>query len=222
MPNIYVLTDVPADQVKQIVALVAAAGGKAEVMPQSNGLFTIQSTYPSQPGSAPAAAASSTSNRAFHGDGAAGAPEPAWMAIARGEIGVKEVPGSGSGQSNPRIEEYFTFTTHGKAPDHVPWCGAFVSFALAKAGIPIGKGANGKGSALASDWLKWGAPLGAPRPGCVAVLKPLVSGASGHVGFFVRIEGDHVHLLAGNQSDAVNITPYPVSYVQKDGYRWPA
>jgi uncharacterized protein (TIGR02594 family) len=220
MTKIYVLTDVPKGQVAQIIAMVVAAGGKADPMEQPNGLFTIQSTYGAEAGGT-SGAARGLSDLAFAGRDA-GAPEPAWMAIARGEIGVKEVPGTGADKSNPRIEEYFTWTTHGKAPDHVPWCGAFVSFCLGKAGIPIGKSGNSKGSALASDWLQWGKPVATPLPGCVVVLKPLASGASGHVGFFVKVGGGQVHLLAGNQSDAVNITPYPLSYVRDNGYRWPA
>ncbi len=216
MSKIYVLTDVPKEQVAQIIAMVAAAGGKAVPTEQPNGLFTIQSTYAAEVATAPAPGGGSAR---FAGQGS-GAPEPAWMAIARAEIGVKEVPGTGADKSNPRIEEYFTWTTHGQAPDHVPWCGAFVSFCLGKAGIPIGKGANGKGSALAADWLKWGKPVDTPLVGCVVVLKPLAAGASGHVGFFVRIAGGQVQMLAGNQSDAVNVTPYPLSYVR--GYRWPA
>ena len=42
--------------------------------------------------------------------------EPAWLEIARREIGQKEVPGSAD---NPRIVEYFGATTFGPHPDSV-------------------------------------------------------------------------------------------------------
>lgn len=215
MSKIYVLTDVPKEQVAQIRILVEAAGGSVEVIPQSDGRFTVQSTYGTEAVNAPTPGGGSA-NFAFAGQDA-GASEPAWMAIARGEIGQKEVPGTGPGKNNPRIVEYFAYTTMGKAEgDHIPWCGAFVSFCLANGGYP-----TFKGSARAEDWLGWGKRLQAPRPGCIVVLKPLAEGSSGHVGFFVKSDGDHIHLLAGNQSDAVNITPYPKSYVRENGFRWP-
>lgn len=211
MSKIYVLTDVPKEQVEQIRIIVTAAGGHIEVTPQTDGRFTVQSIYDDKQVGATSA------QEVVYGGQAFGATEPAWMAVARSEIGVKEVPGTGPGQSNKRIEEYFAYTTMGKAEgDHIPWCGAFVSFSLANGGYP-----SLKGSARAADWLGWGKKLDAPRPGCIVVLKALAAGASGHVGFFVKSDGDHIHLLAGNQSDAVNITPYPKSYVRENGYRWP-
>jgi len=42
-------------------------------------------------------------------------------------------------------------------------------------------------------------------------------GWQGHVGLFVRIEGDSVLVLGGNQSNQVKISPYPYSRLL--GYR---
>jgi uncharacterized protein (TIGR02594 family) len=140
--------------------------------------------------------------------------QPRWLAVALRERGEKEVAGTGS---NPRIEEYFTWSSRGEKPDHVPWCGAFVSFCLGRAG-EIEKG---RGSARAADWLSWGKALEEPRPGCVVVLEPQAEGASGHVGFWVKEEGGRIHLLAGNQSNMVNIKAYRKTELQENGYRWP-
>ena len=140
--------------------------------------------------------------------------EPDWLRIARAELGTKEISGVGS---NPRIEEYFTWTSLGQSPDGVPWCGAFVSFCLGKAG----KITKGKGSARAADWLAFGDPLPGPQPGCVVVLKPQAPGASGHVGFWIGESSTQVSLLGGNQSDAVNIERFRLSDVRSNGYRWP-
>jgi uncharacterized protein (TIGR02594 family) len=144
----------------------------------------------------------------------AGAPseEPEWLQIARSEIGQKEIDGEGS---NPRIEAYFSYTSLGPQPDHVSWCGAFVSFCLAKAGV-----LHGKGSARAADWLSFGQELDTPQMGCIAVLKPQAPGASGHVGFWVGEASGNLMLLGGNQSDQVKESRYPTSEVS--GYRWPA
>lgn len=138
---------------------------------------------------------------------------PAWLAIARGEIGQKEAVG---GADNPRIVAYFGATTLGPKPDSVAWCGAFVSFCLREAGVIH------KGSARAADWLTFGETLAQPRLGCLAVLKPQAAGASGHVGFWEKTEGGKLHLLAGNQSDAVNVTPYAAGELFADGFRWPS
>lgn len=140
--------------------------------------------------------------------------EPRWLAAAREEIGQKEVDGSGS---NPRIEEYFTWTSLGEKPDDVAWCGAFVSFCLGRAGVVE----KGRGSARAADWLGWGDTLDKLRPGCVVVLEGQAPGASGHVGFWEQEEGGRIHLLAGNQSNRVNITPFRATELQRNGYRWP-
>ncbi len=145
---------------------------------------------------------------------AAAADNPAWLTIAEGEIGTKEAAG---GADNPAIVEYFAWTSLGPKPDSVSWCGAFVSFCLGRAGV-IPKG---KGSARAADWLAFGDPLPAPRPGCIVVLKPQAPSASGHVGFWVKEAGGKIHLLGGNQADSVNVTAFPAGELREGGYRWP-
>jgi uncharacterized protein (TIGR02594 family) len=137
--------------------------------------------------------------------------EPPWLAIARQELGVKEIDGDGS---NPRIEEYFKTTSLGRRDDGVPWCAAFVSFCLTRSGnssIP---------SARAADWLKWGEWSPQPRVGCVVVLEPMEEGSSGHVGFYVGETNGDVQVLGGNQSNQVKISHYPKSKVHAKGYRW--
>jgi uncharacterized protein (TIGR02594 family) len=140
--------------------------------------------------------------------------EPDWLRVARDELGEKEVPGTGS---NPRIVEYHGWTGGGPQPDGVPWCGAFVAFCLGQAGMV----AKGKGSARAADWLSFGDALPAPRPGCIVVLRPQAPGASGHVGFWVKEDAGFIHLLGGNQSDAVTVQRFPLGELRSNGYRWP-
>ena len=135
-----------------------------------------------------------------------------WMRIARGEIGVRSFP---AGSSNPRITEYHAGTNIAGYDDKASWCSSFAHWALARAGIA------GTGSALARSWLAWGDALDEPRHGCIAVLwRDDPQSWKGHVGFFVRSDGDDVVLLGGNQLEAVREHRYPRGQVL--AWRWPA
>lgn len=134
-----------------------------------------------------------------------------WLRIARGETGVRAFA---AGSSNPRITEYHAGTAIAGYDDKVDWCSSFVDWSLRQAGIA------GTGSALARSWLEWGEPIDQPRAGCIAVLWREDPGSwKGHVGFFVRADGDDVVLLGGNQLGAVREQQHPRGNVL--GYRWP-
>jgi len=135
-----------------------------------------------------------------------------WLRLARAEIGVRSHP---AGSSNPRIAAYHAGTNIAGYDDKANWCSSFVQWALAGVGIA------GTGSALARSWLAWGAPLDEPRAGCIAVLwREDPQGWKGHVGFFLRLAGDDVVLLGGNQLEAVREHRYPRAQVL--AWRWPA
>jgi uncharacterized protein (TIGR02594 family) len=128
------------------------------------------------------------------------ASEPAWMAAARGEIGVKEIPGLNS--ENPRILEYLHSTTLG-APDNqhdeTYWCSAFANWCIEEVQI------EGTDSAWARDWLDWGKRITTPVVGCVTVFR---RGDGGHVGFFIERKNGLIYVLGGNQHDCVCIDGY--------------
>jgi uncharacterized protein (TIGR02594 family) len=135
-----------------------------------------------------------------------------WLRVARAEIGVRGFP---AGSSNPRIAAYHAGTNVAGYDDKVNWCSSFVQWTLAQVGIA------GTGSALARSWLEWGRPLDEPRVGCIAVLwRDDPQSWKGHVGFFLRQEGDDVVLLGGNQLEAVREHRYPRAQVL--AWRWPA
>jgi uncharacterized protein (TIGR02594 family) len=135
-----------------------------------------------------------------------------WLRIARAELGVRSFP---AGRSNPRITDYHAGTNIAGYDDKANWCSSFVQWTLARLGIA------GTGSALARSWLAWGEALDEPRVGCIAVLwREDPQSWKGHVGFFLRIEGDDLVLLGGNQLEAVREHRYPRSAVL--GWRWPA
>lgn len=139
---------------------------------------------------------------------------PAWYRIAETESGEAMVAGSGD---NPRIVEYFGWTSLGEKPDSVPWCGAFVAFCLGKAGFLR----KGTGAARAANWMDFGKPLDGPKKGCVVVLEPQAPGSSGHVGFWDRTVGERIFLLGGNQGNKVGVNSFALRDVRKFGYRWP-
>jgi uncharacterized protein (TIGR02594 family) len=125
--------------------------------------------------------------------------EPKWMAVARGEIGVKEVPGPGD---NPRIIEYLQSTSLGSPDnenDETFWCSAFVNWCIEEVAV------EGSNSAWARDWLDWGKKIINPVVGCVTVFS---RGSGGHVGFFVERKNGLIYVLGGNQHDCVCIDGY--------------
>lgn len=124
--------------------------------------------------------------------------EPPQLVIARKELGVKEVLGSGN---NPRIVAYHQTCTLKATEDAVPWCSAFVNWCFTQAGI---KGTN---SAAAIHWLKWGTAvnLAEARPGDVVVFSRT---GGNHVAFYLSHDDNCLRVLGGNQSDEVNIATY--------------
>lgn len=143
--------------------------------------------------------------------------EPPWLSTARGEIGVRELPGP---QHEARVLEYLA-TCHrdnggnigdwGADRDETPWCSAFVNWCMLRAGI------EGTRHAAARSWLHWGVGIDRPRPGCVVVL----SRPGGfHVALWEGQPDDSRHsLLGGNQDNAVSIKVYGPGRVI--GCRWP-
>jgi len=133
------------------------------------------------------------------------------MTVARAENGVRAAP---PGSANPRIVGYHAGTNIAGYDDKASWCSSFVNWCLGRAGVA------GTGSALARSWLEWGEPLEGARPGCIVVLwREDPASWKGHVGFFVRLEGEQVVLLGGNQEGEVCELAYPLDSVL--GLRWP-
>jgi uncharacterized protein (TIGR02594 family) len=138
---------------------------------------------------------------------------PKWLDLAIGEKGVKELDGS---LSNPRILEYFNYTTLRAVADEVPWCSAFVNWCLEKSDI---KGTN---SAASRSFLSWGNVIKEPRLGAIVILKRGNNTYKGHVGFIHSVPpfySPFIDVLGGNQSNQVCVKKYLKNDVL--GYRWP-
>lgn len=136
--------------------------------------------------------------------------DPAWLVIARKELGTTEIA---SGKDNPRIVEYHSATSLKATDDETAWCSAFVNWCLKQAGV---KGSN---SAMARSFLSWGKAVEQPRLGCIVVFSR-GQYPQGHVAFYVGRDGNRIKVLGGNQSDKVCIVSS--STEQLLGYRWPA
>lgn len=132
-------------------------------------------------------------------------------------LGVKERAGK---KDHPLVQWWLSLCGYGlDSADEIPWCSAFVNGVAWEWGdVPRSK------SAAARSWLRVGQPvsiLGAVRGYDVVVLQrgagpqpgPNVLQAPGHVGWFDALDGDHVVVLGGNQSNEVNFQRFPVARV---------
>jgi uncharacterized protein (TIGR02594 family) len=132
--------------------------------------------------------------------GAVASGDPAWLAKALTQLGVREDPAKG--RSNPEVDKYFTATQSPGLTDDTAWCAAFVAWCIAQSGDPAASASN-LGSVRAADWVRWGKARSEPIRGTLGVTAPLVDGSSGHVGFVTSVTPTEVRLLAGNQGNGV-------------------
>lgn len=139
--------------------------------------------------------------------------EPRWLPIARGYLGVREIPGP---QHAPVIMGWLRrLKAEWLGGDETPWCGTFCAAVLDEVGVPLP--ANWF---RARAWLDWGARIvGEPIPGCIAVLER--GPKFGHVGFVVgQTSAGDLLLLGGNQGNAVTVAAFARSRVLD--LRWPS
>lgn len=124
--------------------------------------------------------------------------------LAQAEIGTVEWTKG----DNPKVLAYFRDAGHPQVTnDETAWCAAFVGAMLHRAGMPT------SGSLAARSYLAWGEPVDRAdaREGDIVIFSRGSSSWQGHVGFFVRDNGDTITVLGGNQSNAVNRRGYGVN-----------
>ena len=130
------------------------------------------------------------------------------LAAAGEHIGLAEWPGA---KHNPQIVAMFQTVGHDWVQDdETPWCAAFVGSVLASLGLPH------TGQLSARSYQNWGTGVNehTAQPGDVVVLwRNSPASWQGHVGFFVRFDGDRVVLRGGNQGNAVSDAAYPKSRI---------
>jgi uncharacterized protein (TIGR02594 family) len=137
--------------------------------------------------------------------------QPAWLAAAWAEFGVREIPGK---EDAAEILRYFREAGDtSAASEATPWCAAFAGAMLRRAGHA------GTGSLLARSYLNWGEALPTARVGAVTVLSRGDDPNAGHVAFFLGETVDKLFLLGGNQGDAVTVAAFDKTRLL--GFRWP-
>lgn len=124
--------------------------------------------------------------------------------------GLHDIPGK---DSNPQIVEFFHSLGYAWInDDETAWCSAFLSYIFKLANLPYSKKLS------ARSWLDLGIAIQNPKLGDVAVFWRIdKNGPYGHVGLFVKQDGDNIYILGGNQSNAVDIELFSKSKLL--GYR---
>lgn len=136
---------------------------------------------------------------------------PAWLAAARADVGLREIPGA---ETAPRIRQWLEQLRAWWRDDETPWCGVALAAWMRKSGRPIPREFY-----RARAWLGWGVPIPRPVVGAVVVF---VRPGGAHVGI---VEGrdafGRLVVIGGNQGDAVSVRPFAIDR-RVLGYRWPA
>lgn len=123
-------------------------------------------------------------------------------------LGLEEWPGA---KNNPQIMQMYADVGHSWVEgDSTPWCAAFCGAILASLGLPH------TGKLNARSYADYGSevPIQSAMPGDIVVLwRNSPASWEGHVGFFVRFDGDRVILRGGNQGNKVSDAAYPTSRI---------
>jgi uncharacterized protein (TIGR02594 family) len=134
--------------------------------------------------------------------------------VAKTYLGVEEIAGR---DSNAAVVSWLREIAPWASGDEIPWCSAFATHIAKHLGLPYPKGALGL---RARAWLAIGAPIqlsDARAEEDVVILKrgrgnqpgPETIDWPGHVGFYAGHTPGEVHVLGGNQGDAVTLARFP-------------
>lgn len=124
-------------------------------------------------------------------DAAKGTP---WMSVAENQIGI-------TATGNPQVVLDYHKAAGVSGGVGTSWCGSFVSWCFAKAGIHQFK------SGLAFDWAKFGKQLSKDNIPYGAILVFKWDSGQGHVAFCKEDKGKQVVMLGGNQGARYNGKP---------------
>ena len=117
--------------------------------------------------------------------------------------GLKEIRGE---RNNPQILQFFAEIGHKWVQtDETAWCSATINY-IAKVCA-----CQRSGKLDARSWIAVGQETNYPELGDVVVFwrESLKASWKGHVGLFVKKDGNDIYTLGGNQGDMVSIRPYP-------------
>ena len=140
------------------------------------------------------------------------AGQPIWLLEGLKWLNTKEASGDAD---NPEILEWARAEGGAIAKSYnsnsIPWCALYANMVLTKVGL------QGTETLWALDWSNWGAKLMGPAVGAFA---PMKRQGGGHIAIVAgRDQHGNLMCLGGNQSDAVNIKPFPAD--RPVSFRWP-
>lgn len=121
------------------------------------------------------------------------------LQCAREYMGTHDIAGK---KHNPLIVRWLKRLASWISDDETAWCSAFTSQMALDAGYERSNKLN------ARSWLDVGeaVPLPQAREGDIVVFWRVKKDSwQGHVAFFLRMEGEYIVHLGGNQSDSVSI-----------------
>jgi len=128
--------------------------------------------------------------------------------FVKSQRGVKEFDGK---PSNSVIDKWFQRLGYNSLGDETPWCGAFVGYSLLHLGYVIASiplrardYENCLGDDLPENNGDYNLMNAKPYHTVVVSWRNSETAGTGHVGFFVREEGNYIILCGGNQNDEVN------------------
>jgi uncharacterized protein (TIGR02594 family) len=126
------------------------------------------------------------------------------FALAQRFVGeITELTGN---DHHPLIQWFHLLCSLGpNQPDETPWCSSFANGVCWLLRLPRSK------SAMARSWLGVGVPveLRSAQVGYDVVILERGAAPAGHVGFYAGQDDTSVHILGGNQSNAVTVHPFP-------------
>lgn len=138
-----------------------------------------------------------------------GAIEPDWITEGRKHVGLREIVGT---KHNPMIVKFWKVLGRPYKEDETPWCGGFVGYCIASAGLRLPSIPE-----RAASWATWGKATPA-IPGAVGV-KSRKGG--NHVFFIIgeTVDGRYYKVLEGNANNMVRIGDILKTDVH--AIRWP-
>lgn len=138
-----------------------------------------------------------------------GAWEPMWLRFARADLGLREIPGTGT---SAKILRWLIELGAWWRDDETPWCGVACAAWMKQCGI-----APPKAYYRAKAWLEWGRAIDKPVLGCVVVFG---REGGGHVALAVGTTKEgRIVCIGGNQGNSVSQAAFPIGRVL--GYRVP-
>lgn len=127
------------------------------------------------------------------------------LSIALSQYGLREVPGA---ENNPEIMKFFhEIGQDWVQGDETAWCSAFINWCAKMEGLDY------SGKLTARSWLNIGASCGIEEADIVIFWRESPTSWKGHVGIPIREWSGEIWTLGGNQSNMVNISPYPISRI---------